>query len=125
MKFQDIKVGDVVAITKGDRWYSNVPKVRYGIHVVTKVTATQFSCGDFYRIRKSDGHMIGDTRHRRVEVATPELLQEHDKNVLEVEAYQKVAQRFGVFITALHDNKLTIQQKEAIASAYESTLTQE
>lgn len=116
--FTNIKEGDKVALPARHAGFGYDTKRSYEVLTVTKLTPTQFAAGSL-RFRKADGRMVGKAYVYAVE-ATPEI-------VAQAAADQELARRHtnararlnsleGRF---LHNLKLTIEQIEALADAWD------
>lgn len=63
MNFENIKVGDEVLVPKHISYGWKNGKTFYITDYVTRVTKTQFCCGDI-RAKKENGNIIGDSWSR-------------------------------------------------------------
>lgn len=128
MKFADIKVGDKVAVSiRTPYWGSyggRIPMRTHALRNVTKVTDTQFTTDGGDRIRKIDGKVIGSD-YRSADVATEVLIAKIEAKDIEVTRWTKANSVLQTMCEQFQIKRLTIDQMEAIAAAYEATLTKE
>jgi hypothetical protein len=126
------KVGDKLAIKERAGDWGRAPHVNYSFFVVGKVTATQVVAvkdGTTYelRFRRVDGVQIGASSPRfatTATMATTELIQAHNEEVAARARYHAATHRIGLVEKAIGRRELSVEQMEAIATAYESTVPQ-
>ncbi len=127
---ESAKVGDKLATRARNPNWGGVPHVEHEILVVSKLTATLLAASKpgsltERRFRRKDGMEInGSARHyTSAELLTPELLAEHESQTAALARWQKANRRLAAVEQALKSRDLTVEQMEAIAAAYEATLT--
>ncbi|WNO06013.1 hypothetical protein [Rhodoferax mekongensis] len=120
MDLTGLKVGDYVAIPNRNSHYNKLA-ITHSLKQIERVTGTQLVCGT-YRIRRSDGHVIGET-YRYAVIATPELIRENIEQTKTRDRWYAATRRCTPIEDALAKRKLTVEQMEKLADLYESFKT--
>lgn len=126
------KIGDKLAVRERNDGWGRAPVVSHSLYVVNKVTATQVTAikeGTTYelRFRRADGAQIGASSPRfatSASMATTELLQQHHQEKAARARYFAAQERLNVVEKAITKGHLSVEQMEAIATAYEATIEQ-
>lgn len=125
-----IAVGEMVATRiRRTTMTSNRPQAGHHILRVVRKTATQAIAvprfndnGREVRFRLADGHIIG-TSFDKVERATPQLIRKCDQVQAEQARWDAAYQSLtGLFGRHCHELKLTIEQMEHLAKAWQEVL---
>lgn len=124
------QLGDKLAVRERASDWGRAPHVTHSFFVVNKVMRTQLTAvkeGTKYelRFRRTDGGQIGATfaRHSTTAaIATPELIAEHEQETAARQRYLDALERLRAVEQAIDKRDLTVEQMEAIATAYEATL---
>ncbi len=106
MNLTGLKVGDYVAIPNRNSFYDKLA-ITYSLKQIERVTGTQLVCGS-YRIRRSDGRMIGET-YRDAVIATPELIRENQEQTKARDRWYTASRRCDLIEDALAKRKLTVE----------------
>lgn len=115
MRFQDIKVGDIVGCpSRGRNYGGNRPYVQYHKLTVTRVTATQFACGPS-RFKK-DGYVIGGGYVQAVPWTT-ELDEQHTEQVTVQRLYDRVTEGLEALLGMHRRNELNVQVQRQLDAA--------
>lgn len=122
--FTHLQPGDHIAVAVSGRvWPSHTPQITHRIYRVTKRTPTQAEAvnihGDSHsiRVRASDGKVIGED-YVRATIATPELIEQHHQQVALRDRWYATNNRLDD-LTEVNLRKLTLEQREALADAWE------
>lgn len=125
VNLEGVKIGEHLAVKVYNR-VDYVHKVSRIIYRVTKITPTQVVAEDTHRhsreirVRIKDGHIFGGGSFSYVEIATPEIIKQHNAEVAIVERYRAAVSVVDDLINQpLHRLKLTTEQLEALAKAWQ------
>lgn len=121
-----------LAVKNAARAWSPSPTISHLIYEVKRATPTQVIAGNMHdatreiRVRISDGRIIDNRPVCDFAIdITPEIMAQHETEVATYRRWNAAYKRLNAVEDAITKRKLTIEQMEAIATAYESTLPTE
>lgn len=127
MKFADVKIGDAIAVPT--RRSDLATQASHRFYTVISVTKTQFTAAlktnpkVTIKARIKDGMLLGDYRYTFAVPATQELLAQCESERVNAERHMKALLRMNELESAIQHRKLTAEQMEALADAFERSLT--
>lgn len=121
-----------LAVKKPARSWGPAPAITYLIYEVKRATPTQVIAVNMHntaqeiRVRISDGRIIdsGSYSNHAIDI-TPEIMAQHETEVATYRRWTEACKRLNAVEDAITKRRLTIEQMEAIATAYEATLPTE
>ena len=121
-----------LAVKTPARSWSPVPTITHMIYEVKRATPTQVIAGNMHdaareiRVRISDGRILEDKPLLRYAIdITPEIMAQHETEVAAYRRWKAAYKRINAVEDAITKRRLTVEQMEAIATAYEATLPTE
>ena len=122
---EDLRVDDLVAIKNHHSFlHVGCPKVDFNLFKVTHRTPKQARItrvtapGQEISIRLSDGKVLGES-YTTVFCVTPEMAAEHKEQLQQLKRWRKAVNRLGNLYGSPHIRKLTTEQMEHLADAWE------